>query len=163
MRVVLDANPVIGLSKGGVFHLLPQVFREIHLAEAIWDEVVVHGQRRPGHLEALDAKKAGWLHVTPVTVTPAFRSRYRIKGNDAHVVRLAATVSADRVLTDDKVVRRVVVSLGMAVSSTATIVVALRQLDMIPSCKDVLDQMLSQNFGISAALYDEALRQAGEL
>ncbi|MDI1290947.1 MAG: hypothetical protein PSX37_13480 [bacterium] len=97
-----------------------------------------------------------------MTVTPAFQHRHGIWGNDAHVARLATILSAERVLTDDKVVRRVVVSLGTAVSSTAAVVVALRRLDVIPSCKDVLDQMLSQNFGISPALYDEALRQTGE-
>lgn len=163
MRAVLDANPLIGLSKGGVFHLLPQLFAEIHLPRAIWQEVVVNGQGRPGSGEATAARDAGWLRITPVTVSSAFLQRHQIRGNDAHVVALAQHLAADRVVSDDRVVRRVVRSLGLPAISTAAVVVALRQLDLIESCRTVLDQMLAGGFGISAGLYDEALRLTGEL
>ena len=71
-------------------------------------------------------------------------------------------MTADRLITDDKLLRRVAISLGLATAGTATVVVALRRLDLVPSCRDVLERMLSEGFGIAENLIGDTLRQAGE-
>ncbi len=163
MRAVLDANPIIGLSKGGVFHLLPHLFGELHVPEVIWDEIVVEGKGRPGQAEVETAKRAGWLHVTHVAVPARFRQRYQIKGNDAHVVKLGDDLKADRILTDDTVIRRAARTFGLSVTGTAALVATMKQLGVIPSCLVVLDRMIHEGFGIAQDQYDQALLQSGEV
>ena len=99
MLVVLDSNPIIGLSKGGVFELLPRAFQHIHIPKPIWEEVVALGRGRPGQAETQAGRDAGWILITTTSVPLAFQQRYRLTGNDAHVAKLAADLAADSVLT----------------------------------------------------------------
>jgi hypothetical protein len=50
---VLDANAVIGLAHGGVFHLLAFVYRTIYLPPAVKDEMLGPGAGRT-HLRPVD-------------------------------------------------------------------------------------------------------------
>ncbi len=162
MLVVLDANPIIGLSKGGIFHLLPRAFHHIYIPKPIWEEVVERGNGRPGQMEAEAGRADGWLQVTTTTVPASFRHDYQLKGNDAYVAKLAVDLRAHLVVTDDKKLRRAARSLGFNLAGTAALVAAFKQLDFIPSCRDVLDRMIREEFGIEQIHYDSALLQSGE-
>ena len=163
MLVVLDSNPIIGLSKGGVFELLPRAFQHIHIPKPIWEEVVALGRGRPGQAETQAGRDAGWILVTTTSVPLAFQQRYRLTGNDAHVAKLAADLAADSVLTDDKILRRALQELGLGMAGTAALVGAFKQVGLIPSCRDVLDRMIHHEFGIDPIHYLSALLQSGEV
>lgn len=61
MTAVSNASPIIALSRIERLHLLPNLFGHIIVPEAVWLEVVVHGEGRPGSKECIQAEKEGWL------------------------------------------------------------------------------------------------------
>lgn len=50
LKGVLDANMVIGLVKGGVFHLLPSLYAPLYIPTGVQQEVLTV-QGRPGEKE----------------------------------------------------------------------------------------------------------------
>jgi predicted nucleic acid-binding protein len=58
--VVSDASPLINLARVGRFDLLTAFYGRIAIPQAVYDEVVVRGQRRDGSREIKDAS---WIEV----------------------------------------------------------------------------------------------------
>ena len=63
MRVVSNASPLINLGRIGQLGLLPQLYNELLIPEAVWHEVVVQGRGQPG---AHEVETADWIRVAPV-------------------------------------------------------------------------------------------------
>jgi predicted nucleic acid-binding protein len=65
LKVVADANTVIGLAKGGVFDLLALLAAAILVPPKVAEEVVVNGRGRPGSGELANALGAWAIEVVP--------------------------------------------------------------------------------------------------
>ena len=63
MIVVSNSSPLIALAKIGKLHILRELFGEITIPKAVWDEVVVKGRGKPG---AEEVEKAEWIKVMDV-------------------------------------------------------------------------------------------------
>jgi predicted nucleic acid-binding protein len=46
--VVSNSSPLIGLARVNQLHLLQQLYSELHLPAAVWNEVVIQGTNQPG-------------------------------------------------------------------------------------------------------------------
>lgn len=60
MSVVSNASPLINLARIGKLDLLRQLYGELFIPEAVWQEVVTDGVGQPG---AVDVKVATWIKV----------------------------------------------------------------------------------------------------
>ena len=56
--IVSNSSPLINLSAIGEFNLLQELFGEIFIPSAVWDEVVIKGKGQPG---AEEIKNAKWV------------------------------------------------------------------------------------------------------
>ena len=63
MIVVSNSSPLIALAKIGKLHILKELFGEIIIPKAVWNEVVVKGKGKPG---AEEVEKAEWIKVREV-------------------------------------------------------------------------------------------------
>lgn len=69
MLVVSDTSPIINLATIGHLHLLPELFTEIVIPSAVFDEIAGEGNNEPGSVEV---KTASWVRVLPVPIpTPS--------------------------------------------------------------------------------------------
>ncbi len=66
-------------------------------------------------------------------------------------------------LLDEKRARRFAAARGIALVGTAGVVLRAKQRGLIPTVRPVLDDLLATGFRLSDALYQGALRRAGEL
>lgn len=58
MTVISDASPLISLARIDELALLPELYNQIVAPEAVWEEVVEEGERRPG---AEKIRMASWI------------------------------------------------------------------------------------------------------
>ncbi len=63
MSVVSNASPLINLARIDQLDLLPRLYGELLIPEAVWEEVVVEGAGQPG---ADEIKAATWIKVQAV-------------------------------------------------------------------------------------------------
>ncbi|MFP4033431.1 MAG: hypothetical protein ACLFTV_17895, partial [Desulfococcaceae bacterium] len=59
MIIVSNASPLTNLAIIGEFELLKFLFGEIHIPEAVWDELHAEDKNWPGSLEVASAE---WIH-----------------------------------------------------------------------------------------------------
>jgi predicted nucleic acid-binding protein len=65
-RVVADSSCLIALSQIELFGLLKELFSEIYIPSAVYEEVVVKGRGEPGSGETESALKDGWISMKDV-------------------------------------------------------------------------------------------------
>jgi predicted nucleic acid-binding protein len=61
IRVVADSSCFIGLAQINLFHILKELFSEVYIPYAVYDEVVIKGGGEAGSKETEDGVKDGWI------------------------------------------------------------------------------------------------------
>jgi len=157
----LDANVAIGLSRGGVFDLLLDLYSPLYVPQAVVQEVVGQGQSRPGAAELTRHLGAGITEVAPSPQSlQGFPAAF--PQADREVLATAREYPVDHILTGDEGLRREAQRHGFTCLRASEIVVLLKQQGLIPAVRPVLDLMRQQGFGLDDTLYQQALRAAGE-
>jgi len=115
-KAVLDSSVVIALSALGYFGELKDVFSEVLVSRAVYEEVCVKGRGLMGERELLEAANAGMVMVKGV------QNRLLVNAlldplalGEAETIALAVEENADWVVIDDKLARRRAKSMGLNV------------------------------------------------
>ena len=122
MKVVVNATPLIALSLINQLELLNQLFDEVIIPDAVYQEVVISGASKPG---AIELKNASWIQVQ--SVTPSSTIEPLLLGLDRgelQVILLAISIKPDWVIIDEKLARRVAKVMGLSVKGTVGILLA---------------------------------------
>jgi len=158
-RVVLNASPLICLTKSGLADLLPALFREILVPEAVFQEVMAEGktdfaaewlssQRWICRLRdiPIDSRVAAWDLGEGETAVLSFASR----NEDCWAVM------------DDREARRCAMSLKCRFIGTLGIIVLAKKRGIIQSVRASLRRLHDTGFWLSDTLLEEICRRAGE-
>ena len=93
MIVVSNSSPLIALAKIGKLYILKELFGEIIIPKAVWDEVVVKGKGKPG---AEEVEKAEWIKVREVRDKLSVEVlKGEIEIGEAEAIILAKELNAD--------------------------------------------------------------------
>lgn len=160
MIVVSDSSPLIALARVGHFRLLQSLFGEVLVPGAVWDEVVQAG--RP---EVTQIVSAEWVKVVAVPDDSYLLAlRTEVDRGEAEAIALAADVRADLLLLDERSARQLAVSMGFQIIGVVGVLKLAWQRGFIAEIRPVLDQLIKLlNFRLGKTLYDQTLRDAGEL
>ena len=124
LRVVSNSTPLIALARIRRFQLLRELFGEINIPLAVYDEVVNAGKGRAGVIEV---ESADWIHYHQVSNSDlvAFL-RIPLDSGEAEAIALAKEISADLVLLDDSDGRNIAESVGITFTGTIGILLLLK-------------------------------------
>ena len=158
MAIVVNSGPLISLARIGLLDLLPKLFDEILIPDAVFREVT-QDQRLPG---ALAVKDADWLKLGAISDREAVvRLSFWLDAGESEVLALAQEIGATAVI-DEKRARNLATSLGIPQTGTIGILLAAKRAGAIPEVTPRLDQLMSNGVRVSPRLYEEARRLAGE-
>jgi len=100
MRGVADSSSLISLSVVDALWLLPHFFETTIIPPAVYQEVVVEGEGKPG---AKEVKEAKWITVlTPSPEKVAFFCSQGLGLGEVEALALVAEGEGDVILTDDE-------------------------------------------------------------
>jgi predicted nucleic acid-binding protein len=137
--------------------LLRDLFSEVIIPSAVYEEVVSAGRGRAGGPEVENAQ---WIihHQVKNKDLVTFLS-ISLDAGEAEAIALAKEINADLVLLDDNDGRNIAGSVG--IHFTGTIGLLLRYYQGQPAdFKEALDELLAQGFRLSKAEYQKILEQA---
>ena len=160
MIVVANAGPLIALARIGQLVVLPSLYREIRLPEAVRKEVVVAGEGRAGSEEIEGAEWVRWDCVCDKVGVGLLSDR--LDAGESEAIVLAIEENADLLLIDEERGRRVAESRGIAVVGTLGTLVLAKKRGILERVTPHLDALLASGFRMVPALYDAVLQLADE-
>ena len=159
-KVVSNSGLLIALAAIGKLNLLKDLFGQVCIPAAVYDEVVVHGAGQPG---AAETAGAAWITTLPVTGRlPVNLLRDELDAGESETIVLAQELRAAYVLMDDAVARRKAQLIGLPVTGTLGVLLMAKALNLIPAVKPALDDLRRTDFRMSPSVYWEVLGKASE-
>jgi predicted nucleic acid-binding protein len=154
--VVCDAGPLIALGRLDLLGLLPRLFRQAYVPEAVLAECVA----RPALLDAQRIRSAcdsGQLIVRAATPIAA-----RSLGiGERSAIGAALEISA-ALLADDRAARRQALALGIIVIGSLGVLVQARRSNLLPQVAPLIEVLRSSGYRLSDDAARAALTAAGE-
>ena len=113
MIVIADSSFLIALATVDAMWLLPKLFPQVTIPDAVYDEVVKKGEGLPGSEEVANAKWIKRVTVRSPDRVQAYRTQ-RLGAGESQVLALAEELKADIVLVDDERAWEVARSIGIS-------------------------------------------------
>jgi predicted nucleic acid-binding protein len=158
VAIVVNSGPLISLARIGLLDLLPKLFDEILVPDAVFQEVT-QDQRLPG---ALAVKEADWLKFGEISDREAvIRLSFWLDAGESEVLVLAQEIGATAVI-DERRGRNLATALGIPQTGTIGILLAAKRAGAIPEITPLLNQLMASGVRLSSRLYEEARQLAGE-
>ncbi|QQE65895.1 nucleotide-binding protein [Leptolyngbya sp. BL0902] len=129
MKAVVNATPLIALSLTGHLDVLSQLFAEVYVPQSVYEEVVTQGRDRPGSSRV---KRVDWLKIQQTTLTspmPALLMGLDVGEQD--VILLGQEISADWLIIDERLGRRIAQAMGFRVKGTLGILLIAYQAGLL--------------------------------
>ena len=161
MSVVSNASPLINLARIGKLDLLRQLYSELFIPEAVWQEVVTDGAGQPG---AVEVKVATWIKVQSVTNPLLVRAlRQELDAGEAEAIVLALEMESELLLMDERLGREVARHLGLRYIGLIGVLIEAKHKGVLSAVKHHLDELRNvAGFHIRNALYVRVLQDEGE-
>lgn len=160
-KVIVNTTPLIALSHVGQLNLLKELYGEIIIPQAVFEEVSVK-------VDSVCKKEVDssldWIRVEKIRNQMA-KDMYKtqLHEGEVEVMILAKEVAADVVIIDDANAKKYAKYLKLPVTGTLGVLLRARQMGYVDKLEPVLRQMVEKGIYISQSLIELCLKQAGEL
>lgn len=153
MIVVSDTSPLTALLTIGQEALLPQLFAEVVIPNAVRDELLRNHSDLPE-----------WLRVVIIKdSTEARRLMEFVDKGEAEAIELAKELHAEHLLIDERKGRRLAMQEGVPVIGLLGAVLLAKRRELIPSARTVLDRLEKEaGMYLSTEIREQALKSVGE-
>jgi len=161
MSIVSNASPLINLARIGKLDLLHQLYDELIVPAAVWQEVVVEGAGQPG---ADEVKAATWIKMHAVTNRQLVQVLQQdLDAGEAEAIALALEIEAELLLMDEHLGRETARHLGLRYIGLIGALIEAKHKGLIHAVKPHLDALRDiAGFRVSDALYRRVLQDEGE-
>ncbi len=158
--VVSNAGPLITLAKIQRSQLLKDLFDQIVIPRAVFDEVVLRGAGEPGAEETRNARGIETRLVVDDLSVAVLRES--LGAGESEAIVLAQELGADLLLLDDALARRKAERLGLKVMGTLGVLLLAKEAGLLDAVKPALAELQQTDFRASGRVYDEIRAKADE-
>ena len=153
MIVVSDTTAITSLLKIQRIEFLWKLFGDVHIPQAVVDELLKHHNAVPSQLRVAIVKDR----------SAVAKLRADLDSGEAEAIVLAQEIKADVLLIDEKDGRERAEELGLRCIGLAGAMLMAKQAGLIQSLREILDQLeTSANFYLAVELQEKLFRRAGE-
>jgi len=155
---VSNTTPIISLSSIGKIELLKEIFQEVIIPEAVYDEI--KAKQGYGYHE-IDLE---FISVQSVkNIKEPNSSLYALDIGEIETILLSQELNADNTLIDEKIGFKTAKKSGLNAIRTLSILLKAKELDIVTEVKPLIIEMVSKGRWYSNNVYNQFLKKAGEL
>lgn len=155
-KIVINASPLILLCKSGLERLLPELFTEIVVPNAVWDEII-----RGEDIVSQKVRSASWLRSIAVEVSDDILI-WNLGDGESEVLSVAFAEREFTAVVDDRAARNCAHTLSIKTLGTGAILVLAKKKKLIESVGSALANLKEVGLYISEDIVELLKRQAGE-
>lgn len=159
--IVSNTSPIINLACIGRLDLLPALFGEIVIPQAVFQEIAVTAPNAPG---AVEIKAATWVRQHSVVNRLLVASlRLELDPGEAEAIACALETNATLLLIDERRGRMVAQRLNLSTTGLLGVLLLARKRGLVSAIRPCLDDLRRvAGFWIGDALYSRVIDEAGE-
>jgi predicted nucleic acid-binding protein len=157
--VVSNTSPLTNLAAVGQLDLLRQIYHQIVIPEAVFNELTADGGLHPGAI----VRQLDWVTCRRVS-NPAIVTALEVEldRGEAEAITLSQELAADLLLIDEHLGRVVASRLGIKIIGLLGVLIDAKRQGLIPEIKPVVDALMNHGFRIGNDLYIRILEAAAE-
>jgi len=157
--LVTDTGPIIAFARVQRLDLLRQIVGELLIPPAVYDELVVQGQGRPG---ADEVERGGWIHQREIA-DRVFLDQLPVDlhAGEREAITLAHDLSAP-LLIDESRGRRSAQGLGLTVVRSLRIIGDAKQRGLIAEVRPLVENLLANRYWLEEDVINSFLDEMGE-
>ena len=153
-RVVVDSSSLIGLAQIDQFELLKELFKEVYIPEAVYEEVVIEGEGEVGSEETEEAVNRGWMIKKSVEDIIAVQVLSSTLGEgESEAIILYKELKLDFAVIDEKTARNMADLMDVNIIGIIGIIDLAIARGFKINKKALVDQLIIAGFRISDKLY----------
>lgn len=159
MIVVSNTSPITNLAAIAQLDLLRQIYRQVIVPEAVFQELTAEGGHHPGAI----VRELDWMRsrrVSNLAVVAALQ--VELDAGEAAAIALAQELPADLLLIDEHLGRVVAARLGIRIIGLLAVLIEAKHRRLITEVKPLVDALISRGFRIGNDLYVRVLEAAKE-
>ncbi|NIR95180.1 MAG: DUF3368 domain-containing protein [Gammaproteobacteria bacterium] len=157
MLIVADSSPLIALAICKGLPLLDQLFEEVNIPQAVYDEVVIEGKPVAEELRRYLEGKVYQVDLTTVIINAGGLGQGEIEAMVLYKQRQAGYL-----LVDDKRARKVAALNGIEITGSQGILLLAKQSGLIGYVKPYLERLRESDIYINERLILRTLQLANE-
>ncbi|WP_427162113.1 DUF3368 domain-containing protein [Aliinostoc sp. HNIBRCY26] len=158
MIVISDTSAITNLAAIDQLRLLPLLYKQVIIPEAVYRELVDIDPPVPGSAEV---QTATWLEVKLIAnreFVERLQSEVRLDPGESEAITLALELQADLLLIDERRGRAEADRLGIKITGLLGILVEAKRKNLILAVKPLIDALIATSeFRVSSALYKQIL------
>ncbi len=158
-KAITNTSPMLYLYRIGVIHLLPQIFEEIWMPEAVKNELLA-GRQNGYDVPEPDNYK--WLKIINPKSAPSEWLVLDLGMGEIAAMALALENPQMVILLDDTLARRTAQAAGLQVWGTLKILLEAKSQGLIPSIEPYISNLSQAGMWISKEIRKRILVLAGE-
>ena len=157
MIIVADASPLVALAVCDCLHILENLFEEVKVAQAVYDEVTVKNKPSANKLnEYLQGK------VSNLTLDDYIISGDTLDEGELKSIALYKQLDADYLLIDEKAGRRVAKLNQIKIIGSLGVLIEAKKKGILPILRPKIEILRESKIHFSNSLLDYALRAVNE-
>jgi len=161
--IVSDTSVITNLAAIQHLQLLPQLYNQVIIPEAVYRELTEIASPVPGTIEA---QSAPWLEVRQakdLDVIEQLQTIARLDPGESEAIVIAIEFNADLLLIDERRGRAEANRLGLRITGLLGVLVEAKQQGWIEAVKPLVDALIeTSEFRVSTALYKQILEMVSE-
>jgi predicted nucleic acid-binding protein len=158
-RIVVNASPLIVLFKAGLSELLPQLFTEIMVPSAVWNEILAGGAT---DVAARALPTTAWLKRVDVPGVSPIITAWDLGPGESEVLSLSLIHPGARAVIDDAAARSCAATLRVPILGTGGILVLAKRRGLIDSVTASIDVLRKADLWLSDYITNLLIKLAGE-
>jgi len=158
MKVVANTTPLISLASIGKLELLKEIFGEVIIADAVYNEI--KAKQGYGYSE-IDTDYIKVQSINGIAYRDFLLSQLDL--GETETIIMAKEINAAFVIIDENIAYKIAKSSELNVVRTLSVLLRAKEKGLIPALKPLLDEMIIKGRWYSQRIYKTILEQAGEI
>ena len=158
MKTVSNTTPIISLSSVGKIEILRDVFQEVIIPQAVYEEI----KAKKGYgYHSVDSNFIKVQHIKAKEHELLLSNSLDL--GEAETIILAKEVAADNVIIDENLGYEVAKDYNLNAVRTLSILLKAKEENLISEVKPLIEEMISKGRWYSKRVYYSFLKKAGEI
>jgi uncharacterized protein len=161
VTVVSNTSPITNLAAVNKLNLLQQLYGNIIIPEAVFQELTGIDNPVPGKDEVQIFE---WIQTRQVINRDQVTAlQLELDEGESEAIVLAMELNANRLLIDERRGRTIAVNLGLKITGVLGILIVAKRRGLIKGVKPILDDLIrTAQFRVSDSLYTQILQDVAE-